>query len=386
MDQPGLESQTRKAVEALRSGNARDALDQFRAIVDAGGDPPWLAMAQACHLLGDSDGEEEALQRRLDQDKRDLPALLAMGELKSKRGDSRAAGAFFKAALNMAAAGQPAPQLMPLLNRAQTFVREAGERYEAHLTQQLAAAGIGSGTSSRRIRHALDLMLGRTELYLQQPNMFYFPELPQRAFYEREEFDWIPAIEVEIPALIEELNGVLAEDDAFEPYIQGSPGRPLPNNSLLHDPSWGAYYLWQSGKPVEGHAEKCPRTMAALSVAPMPEISGRSPQALYSLLKPGTHIKPHHGMLNTRLICHIPLIIPPDCGLRVGSETRSWTPGELLIFDDSFEHEAWNRSDRNRIVLIFEIWRPEISLDERSELTALFEAVQLFPSGEEPDS
>src|SRR5688572_18781282 len=118
MDQPSFENQTRIALESLRAGNPQTALELLRAIVEAGGNPPWLAMAQACHLLGDSQGEEEALQRQLDQDKRDLPALLAMGELKAKGGDSRAAGAFFKAALNMAAAGQPPPQLMPLLNRA----------------------------------------------------------------------------------------------------------------------------------------------------------------------------------------------------------------------------------------------------------------------------
>jgi aspartyl/asparaginyl beta-hydroxylase (cupin superfamily) len=386
MDQPNLDNLARKGVEALRSGDARTALSLFQDIVAQGGQPPWLAMARACHLVGDSAGEEQALQRQLDLDKRDLPALLAMGELKAKQGDSRAASSFFKAALNMAALGQPAPQLMPLLNRANDYLRETSRRYEEHLASQLEAAGLGGEGSSPRLRRAIDLMLGRTQLYLQQPNMFYFPELPQRAFYEREEFDWIPAIEAEIPAMIEELGSVLAQDEAFEPYIQGTPGRPLPNNALLHDPSWGAYYLWQSGEPVQGHFERCPRTMAALEQAPMPRIKRRSPQALYSLLKPGTHIKPHHGMLNTRLICHIPLVIPPDCAIRVGSETRSWTPGELLIFDDSFEHEAWNRSDSNRIVLIFEIWRPEISRDEQAELTTLFEAIDLFPSGEGPDA
>lgn len=338
-------------------------------------------MARACNLLGDAAGEEQALQEQLNLDKRDLPALLAMGDLKIKQGDSRAAAAFFRTALNSAAVRPPPPQLIPILNRAKIFIEETSARYEVHLSEQLEAAGIGGTSTSPRMRRALDLLLGKTQLYLQQPNMFYFPELPQRPYYEREEFDWIPGIEAETPAMLEELTGVLARDDVFEPYVTATPGRPLPNNALLNDPSWGAYYLWQSGKPVEGQADLCPRTMAALARAPMPVIAGRSPQALYSLLKPGTHIKPHHGMLNTRLICHIPLVVPSDCGLRVGSETRSWKQGEILIFDDSFEHEAWNRSDSNRIVLIFEIWRPEISLEDRGELTALFEAIDLFPVG-----
>ena len=100
--------------------------------------------------------------------------------------------------------------------------------------------------------------------------------------------------------------------------------------------------------------------------------------AIYSLLKPGTHIQPHHGMLNTRLICHVPLIAPDGCALRVGSETRTWRQGEALIFDDSFEHEAWNRGGETRVVLLFEIWRPEISADERAALTEMFEAIDTY--------
>ena len=103
--------------------------------------------------------------------------------------------------------------------------------------------------------------------------------------------------------------------------------------------------------------------------------------ALFSRLKPGTHIKPHNGLLNTRLICHLPIIVPPDCALRVGSETRAWREGEMLIFDDSIEHEAWNRSQDDRIVLLFEIWRPEISAAEREALTRIFEVIGTYGEG-----
>lgn len=110
----------------------------------------------------------------------------------------------------------------------------------------------------------------------------------------------------------------------------------------------------------------------------MPVITERSPMALYSLLRPGTHIKPHNGMLNTRLICHLPLITNQACALRVGNETRGWEQGKLLIFDDSIEHEAWNRGDATRIILLFEIWRLEISADERRALTAVFGAISAY--------
>ena len=119
-------------------------------------------------------------------------------------------------------------------------------------------------------------------------------------------------------------------------------------------------------------------SLAALAHAPQPVIPGRAPLALFSRLTPGTHIQPHHGLLNTRLICHLPLIVPDGCGLRVGAETRSWREGEMLIFDDSFEHEAWNRGASDRTILLFEIWRPDIDVDERAQLTRIFAAIDTY--------
>jgi len=374
----------RTGMDALGRGDPHGALDSFTEIQAGGGEPPWLAVARACNMNGDAEGERYALQRILDRDKRDLPALLAMGELHVRRNDDRAATAFYSAALKQAAAVAPPQHLVPFLNHAQNFIAEAQARYVAHLEGQLAAAGVTAEKASPRVAAALDLLHGRRQLYLQQPNVFYFPGLPQRQFYERVEFDWLDEIEAAAPAMRDELIAVMAAEGDFSPYVSGAPDRPAPNNHLLGDPSWGAWYLWQGGAPVAGQAERCPATMEALAKAPIPVIAGRSPMALFSLLKPGTHIAPHHGMLNTRLICHVPLVAPGGCALRVGNETRTWRFGETLIFDDSFEHEAWNRGDQTRVVLLFEIWRPEIGAAERDELTALFEAVGMF-GGEETE-
>jgi aspartyl/asparaginyl beta-hydroxylase (cupin superfamily) len=127
--------------------------------------------------------------------------------------------------------------------------------------------------------------------------------------------------------------------------------------------------------PFAGNAERCPATLAALADLPIPRIEGRSPMALFSVLKPHTHIPPHSGMLNTRLIVHLPLIVPDGCRLRVGNDVRDVVTGKVMIFDDSIEHEAWNDSDATRVILLFEIWRPELSAAERAALTAMFEAI-----------
>lgn len=376
------EALTREAIDALRAGNGAMARERFeRAIAGESGMPaPWLLLAQACHLTGDDAAQEAALDRLLATDMRNLPALLMMGELKARNGDDRAANSCFTAALNMAAqSGNAVPQsLAPLLGRAQSFLAESQRRFEAHLHNCLNKAGLDIGPNGRRICESLDLLHGRSEIFLQQPSMFYFPGLPQRQFYERDEFPWLAEVEAAVPAMQDELQAVLADEAGFAPYVEAVPGRPRPNNPLLENPDWSALYFWKGGVRIAENADCCPRTMAALEAAPIPVIEQRSPMALYSLLRPGTHIQPHHGLLNTRLICHIPLIVPGDCALRVGNETRAWEEGKALIFDDSIEHEAWNRSDRTRIILLFEIWRPEIGAEERTALTAIFEAINEY--------
>src|SRR5262249_50224368 len=88
-------------------------------------------------------------------------------------------------------------------------------------------------------------------------------------------------------------------------------------------------------------------------------------EMFFSRLKPGAHIPPHFGCANNRLTVHLPLIVPGDCTIRVGDQVHAWREGELFAFDDSFEHEAWSRSDKDRVVLIFESHHPDLRPDER---------------------
>ena len=258
------------AIGRLRVGDARKARAMLEQICapDSGADPQWLLLAHACRMLGDDSGEEQALQKLLAIDKRHLAALLLMAELKARTGDDRAANSFYRAALNMVGVGAAVSQdLRPKLKQAEEFLAGAHGRFEAFLLRKLEDSGLAGPDTPIAVRQAIDLLMGRREIFYQKPSLFYYPGMPQREFYERSEFPWLAEMEAAIPAMQEELHGVIARTREFQPYVQGHPNRPRPNNPLLDDPSWGAHYFWKDGVEVTENSVHCPKTMAALAAA-----------------------------------------------------------------------------------------------------------------------
>lgn len=376
------EELVRQGIAAAQAGRLAEARAMFgRATADGGADAQtWLLLAQVCRMLADQEAEEQALDAVLKLQSRQLQALLLKGDARARAGDDRAATSFYQLAIGVATGSSAVPQtLFAHLDRAQSYLAEAGKRFEEHLRDSLAKAGIDSKTGGRRFHQAIEILCGRSQLYFQQPTAFFYPGLPQIQFYERGDFPWVGALEAATATISAELEAVLTSGaDSFTPYVEALPERPRSSSPLFDDPRWGALYLWKNGSLVAENAALFPRTLDALASADIPHITGRSPMALFSRLRPGTHIPPHHGLLNTRLICHLPVIVPDGCRLRVGNETRAWTQGEMLIFDDSFEHEAWNDSAQTRVVLLFEIWRPELSAEERAALTLLYQSIDLY--------
>jgi aspartyl/asparaginyl beta-hydroxylase (cupin superfamily) len=198
--------------------------------------------------------------------------------------------------------------------------RYAGE-FEAFLRDRLVGQGLVEGRSAARFSHSLDILLGRKRIYFQQPRTYFFPELPQIQFYDRNDFPWLDKVEAATADIRAELLEVLEEESAFRPYIQSDPRRPRKEQDGMTDnPDWGAFYFWKDGEIVPENAARCPRTMEVMAEVPLSRVKNRSPSVLFSLLRPGTRIPPHSGLVNTRLICHLPLIVPPDCGFRVGND------------------------------------------------------------------
>lgn len=361
-----------RGLALLRAGDAVAARRALQDVVaaDRASAGLFVLLADACAQTGDDVAADAALDQALAIEPRNLAALTVKGDRAHAAGDDRAASAWYNMVLStVQRLGGVPREAESLVARARLGVAAAQAMFDAHLNAALAGIAAGS-----RFDEARAILSGQVEPQLQAPTSFYYPGLPQTAFYPREAFDWVAGLEAAAPAIRAELEGVLTTREGFRPYVEADPMRPNKGHALLDSDDWSAFHLYQNGEPVAENAVRCPATMAALDGVPLPNIGGRSPMALFSLLAPHTHIPPHHGMLNTRLVVHLPLIVPPDCRLRVGNHTHPVEAGHAMIFDDSILHEAWNDSDDTRVVLLFEIWRPELSAAERDALTRLFEA------------
>jgi aspartyl/asparaginyl beta-hydroxylase (cupin superfamily) len=327
--------------------------------------------------------DEAAVDALIEREPNNIAALVEKGHLRQRARDDRAASAFYQAALRAAAAAKALPaSLRPVIERARAGFAECQASFDRHTEEALAAAGFPSGHRPDRFQESIDLMRGvsHTQLQLQQPTAYYFPGLPQRRYYERADLPWAAQIEAAAPTIKAELLEYLAKgDDAFSPYLVTDPTRPRSEyHGLVDNPDWSTLYIFSKGSRVTEMEDRFARTLASVEQLDLPRITVRAPSILFSRLAPGAHIPPHHGVMNARLICHLPLIVPPRCGFRVGGEVREWHEGELLVFDDTVEHEAWNHGTSERIILIFDVWRPEVTTDERRAITSLFEVVDNY--------
>jgi aspartate beta-hydroxylase len=375
-------------VEALRRGDARAARGAFERVIAAGAADATvhLGHAYACNGLNDAAAAMAAVDRALALEPANLPALIFKADRMAAQGDERAALAFYRAAVNAAPPPEQCPaELRGELDRAQAQWSRYAEAFRSHLRDSLRERGLLAEEASARFRDSIDILVGAKHIYVQEPRHYYFPGLPQIQFFDRKMFPWIERMDAAAADIRAELVEVLRDERAFRPYVEAKAARPhIDSSGMLENPEWSAFYLWKHGQLVAENAARCPRTLEALAAVPLCRVKKRSPSVLFSLLRPGARIPPHTGEVNTRLICHLPLVVPPGCTFRVGNETRPWVEGRTWVFDDTIEHEAWNPSDRNRVILLFEVWRPELTESERAQVSAMFETIDASgsaPSG-----
>ena len=377
--QAGEQPQALNALGIMALADApADAAKWFRRAVAADPNAPdlWMNVARACRAHGDEAGEKAALDGALALDQRHLMAQMRSAEWHERRGEGRAAAERWSGVLAMAAQVEaPTPAFTAILDHARAAV--AAERtglanaVDNGLAESRAAVPQGA---RRRFDACIDHMLGRRKIYANEPAGLHVPFLPADEFFERHHFPWLEQIEAHTDAIRGELEALLAGGSpGLAPYVKMLPGTPANKWSPLDGRlDWGAYHFWRNGVRDDAACARCPVTAAAVEALPLARIPGRAPTVFFSLLKPGTHLPAHTGVTNARAIVHLPLIVPDSCAFRVGGETREWHEGEAFAFDDTIEHEAWNRSDRLRAVLIFDTWNPHLSEVERELLQTLF--------------
>lgn len=356
---------------ALAAGQLEESLRLLERAASAAPREPAvlfnLAAAQrACGLLSDA---LASIEFALQADPYFVQAIHQKARLCEDLGKPAAAAAVYRDLLDtVSPAIANDPRFASLLEHARAAVAADNQRLWERL-------GRADAAPTHRMKEAAAMLAGQQRHFVAEPTFFTIPQLPALPYFPREATAWLDRLEEDFSSMAEEAGRLLGRpgpESDFEPYVANPPGTPLNQwRDLDHNPAWSALFFIKHGKPDPAGAMRCPRTAEVLAGMPMFDCLGRGPNAFLSLLQPRTRIPPHTGVSNCRLTVHLPLIVPESCGFRVGAETRKWQPGKAWVFDDSIEHEAWNDSDEPRVILIFDIWHPELDAAEREYVRML---------------
>ncbi|HEX3847643.1 MAG TPA: aspartyl/asparaginyl beta-hydroxylase domain-containing protein [Steroidobacteraceae bacterium] len=359
-------------VRMMLRGAADQAQQLFSRSAAANPSQPaiWANLASSLKALGRRSEEIDAIEKALTLEPRHLSALLQKGAYHEEMGDPRNAARVYQSALDSLPPGTDIPpNLQGAFAEARAKVDADRSGLAQALEQPLAEARARHGGEAQaRVSACLEHLMGQRRAFHSQPTWMYFPQLPAIEFFDRSMFPWLADLEAAAPEIRAELLRVLVADrEGLQPYIDFPVGLPLDQfRELNRSRKWSAYFLWNQSQPLPGHIARCPTTARALEESvPRCRVAGRAPTAFFSILDPDTRIPAHTGITNTRLTVHLPLVVPPGCGFRVGATTREWVEGQAWVFDDTIEHEAWNSSDTPRAILIFDIWNPLLTAAEQ---------------------
>ena len=335
----------------------------------------WFNRAREQSLSGDDEGALASLNEALALQAYFLPALLAKGRVLAKLGREEDGLALYRAFLPSLPddSGFPEPIREQIAKARALVAADSERRAEAYAAALAEVAAAFPEADMRRAQAFAEQRAGRRKVFVQQPTGGHFPYLPAIEFFDRGVFSWLETIERETDVVKAELLSLLAEEhEGFRPYVAYDPTQPANQwAELNHSLRWSAWFLWQDGSRNDANCARCPATAAAVEKLPLLDTPGKGPSVMFSILRPRSRIPPHTGTTNARVTVHLPLIVPPGCGFRVGADTREWREGQAWAFDDTIEHEAWNDSDDLRALLIFDVWNPFLTEAERAAVRAI---------------
>lgn len=407
LQQGRLQEAEQAARSALqRSSSDVDALNVLGLVALRGGDTrgarQWLERAiqvdprhaLAHHYLGrvhDAEGNPEAAAAAHGNAINLTPELfivrLHLGASLERGGaDQQAAVQYLRALQDAQAQGRwlnsetTAATIRPMVQHAVQFVKQTRRAALARLMEPLLSKY--GPDSMRRVEHALRIYFLEEAAISpderQKPTFLYFPGLPAAAYLDRSLFSWIDALEAQTGAIRAELLDLMPSGAGRERVFTSEEIERQNLRGVGAPPSWNGYYFYRHGVRRDDNCASCPRTAQALGQLPLSHVREHGPEVLFSVFTPGTHLLPHRGVTNTRLVAHLPLIVPRECALNVGGELHAWQEGRVVVFDDTYEHEAWNRSSEIRVVMIFDIWNPHLTQAECAAIAELVPAMGDF--------
>lgn len=346
------------ATVLLRGGDARRAVAMLEQLLERNPNQPLTQ-----HNLGrafDACGKHEVAAGHYRAALRMRPELhttrLRLAELLQRLGDARGAALQYARALRDAQRHgrwldpqTTPPGLVALVEGA--VQRVEAQRRSIATTARATVATRHPDADLSRFDAALSLFLGdraHDATERRRPGFMLLPGLPAFAFHD--------------PARIEGLAALRGAVDAIRSEAAQLPrsADPVTRHDLLH-----------AGEPVAATLARCPRTAAALDLPDLARIRAHAPRAAFLSIAPGTRVTPGRGATNACIVGHLVLAAAPGAGLQVGDQRRNWHSGEWLLFDDSFEHEFWNRGDRPVELLAVDLWHPDTSLVEREAVAEL---------------
>jgi aspartate beta-hydroxylase len=357
MTQAAAQFLRQKALDALEIGDLSSAEQKMRAAISVWPHAPLLHLEYG-HVL-------ELLERT-----------------------DAATRSYFRAVTKARAKGMwldestVAPAILPLLLHAMAFAeKHRPDVLHALLTPLYAQFG---RQELVRVTQALDIFLGldttKPSHPAQRPLFLYVPGLSETPYLEAKRFDWVEAALAARAEIAQEARAVLATQNALQPFLETPSGdlSAYLSASTEQAPRWDAYFFYRHGQAFTENLAAAPKTAEFLQLMPLIRIPEHAPEICFSVLAPGTRILPHTGVSNLRVVAHLPLILPGQCALKVAGIERAWAMDEVLVFDDTFEHEACNLSDSVRVILLMDAWHPDLRESECTALAQLIEGIGVF--------
>ena len=172
-----------------------------------------------------------------------------------------------------------------------------------------------------------------------------------RPFLNNKDYPFLKVFEDNWEKIAEEARAILKNREEIPAFQEVSPDQHL----IAKGKNWRTFFLYGFGEQLKKNCAQAPFTTSLLEKVPNLEISW------FSILSPGYHIPPHQGVTKGILRAHLGLLIPKDresCRIRVHDEVKHWEAGKIFVLDDTFEHEVWNDTEEERVILIFDFDRP----------------------------